>query len=108
LTLTRGRNANRYRCNATSQFVQNEFEIRESDESLRGRRCRTDRELSLLRATRDSISSHFKRVAKPTVKSVKGVHGDMIDEFCSMLLLIFERKQKDRLAAVSPKSDQEF
>jgi len=36
------------------------------------------------------------------------MHCNMIGEtltFCSVLFFIFKRKQKDRLAAVSPKSD---
>jgi len=50
------------------RFAQNESEMSESNESLGGRGCRTNRELALLRTTRDSTSSHFKHLNKPTVK----------------------------------------
>src|SRR5262249_14402342 len=58
----------RVRCSAMGRFAQNESEMSESNESLGGRGCRTNRELALLRTTRDLTSSHFKHLNKPTVK----------------------------------------
>jgi len=58
----------RVRCSAMGRFAQNESEMSESNESLGSRGCRTNRELALLRTTRDSTSSHFKHLNKPTVK----------------------------------------
>ena len=58
----------RVQCSATGRFAQNESKIRESNESLKGCGCRTDRELALHCATTDSISSHFKRLREATVK----------------------------------------
>jgi len=39
---------------------------------------------------------------------VVGARGRNCDEWCETLVLIFALIQKDRLAAVSPKSDQVF